>query len=72
MPPRHQQLTKRPQKKFREEEEIPGTKLPVVHVSTYENAINFEPAAKAITEAGIYWVRIRGGGVSEGYLVELF
>jgi hypothetical protein len=44
----------------------------VPYVSTYLNTINFEPTGKSIKEPGIFYVRIRGGGVREQYLVELF
>jgi hypothetical protein len=35
------------------------------------NAINFEPTGKSIQKPGIYYVRIRGTGLREQYLVEL-
>ena len=65
-------LRKRPQKKFSSSEEIPGKALPVEFISTYQNAINFEPQPQPITGRGLYWVRVKGGGVREGYLVELY
>lgn len=66
------ELKKRPEKAFSSNEEIPGKALPVVYISCYENAINFEPQDEPLTDRGIYWVRINGGGVSEGYVVELY
>ena len=65
-------LRRRPEKPFSSSEEIPGKALPVEFVSTYANAINFEPQPEPITGRGIYWVRIKGGGVREAYLVELY
>lgn len=65
-------LSKRPEKAFSANEEIPGTALPVEFVSVYENAINFEPQFEPITDRGTYWVRITGGGLREGYVVELY
>lgn len=65
-------LKKRPEKAFSSKEEIPGKAMPINHVSVYQNAINFEPQAEPVTSSGIYWVRITGGGLREGYLVELY
>jgi hypothetical protein len=44
--------------------------IQVNHVSTGMNAINFEPETP--DKRGVYWVRVTGDGVSEGYLVELY
>lgn len=66
------ELSKSPDKPFSMTEEIPGKALPVTYVKTYINAINFEPQPEPITNRGIFWVRIKGGGVSESYLVEIF
>lgn len=52
--------------------EEPGRKLDVPYVSTYNNAINFEPSSETISGRGIYWVRIKGGGVREQYPVVLY
>lgn len=65
-------LTRRPEKPFSSSEEIPGTALPVAYGAVYGNAINFEPQPEPITGRGIYWVRITGGRLREGYVVELY
>lgn len=65
-------LSKRPDKAFSANAEIPGTALPVEFVSVYQNAINFEPQFEPITDRGTYWVRITGGSLSEGYVVEFY
>jgi hypothetical protein len=44
----------------------------VNYVATYLNAINFEPDRELVKNGGVFWVRIRGGGVRESYLVELY
>lgn len=64
-------LDSRPEKPFNSSEEIPGEKLPVPFVHTFLNAINFEPTGSGFSEPGIFYVRIKGGGVKESYLVEL-
>ncbi len=66
------ELSERPKKAFSSSEEIPGKAVPVNYVGTYLNAINFEPEADRIKRKGIYWVRIKGEGVDEGYVVELY
>lgn len=64
-------LSKRPEKPLSQHGEINGRVIKVNHVSLgMGDAINFEPEEPA--RRGIYWVRVNGGGVSEGYLVELF
>jgi hypothetical protein len=65
-------LNERPEKPFSSRAEVPGKALPVEFVATEGNAINFEPQQERISEPGIYHVRIKGGGVKEQYLVELF
>ncbi|MGJ8644785.1 MAG: hypothetical protein ACSHX9_15360 [Luteolibacter sp.] len=65
-------LSQRPEKAFSTSADIPGKALPVKFVSTDQNSINFEPEEDPITGRGIYWVRIKGGGVREGYVVELY
>lgn len=65
-------LSKRPDKPFSSNEEIPGIALPVEYGAVYGNAINFEPQFEPITGRGIYWVRVTGGGLREGYVVELY
>ena len=64
-------LTRRPERAFGMTEEIDGKPLPVAHVSTASNAINFEPDSQTLGR-GIYWVRVRGDAVREGYVVELY
>jgi hypothetical protein len=63
-------LSRRPDRPFNSTEEIPGREIPVNPVSCGMSAINFEPATPA--KRGIYWVRVKGRGVSEGWLVELY
>ncbi|WP_193211069.1 hypothetical protein [Luteolibacter marinus] len=63
-------LSDRPLKPLTWADKTPGKELEVVWVSTAYNAINFEP--KEANKKGIYWVRVRGGGVREQYLVELY
>ena len=58
-------LTRRPERAFGMTEEIDGKPLPVAHVSTASNAINFEPDSQTLGR-GIYWVRVRGDAVREG------
>jgi hypothetical protein len=64
-------LSARPEKPFGTNDEIPGEALPVSFVFTYDHVINFEPTGKKFDKPGIYYVRIKGGGVKEAYLVEL-
>ena len=63
-------LSKRPEHSLPSSGDIPGREIKVNHVSLGMNAINFEPEEP--NKRGIYWVRINGGGVRDGYLVELF
>jgi len=63
-------LPKRPEKALTVKGEIDGREIKVNHVSLGMNAITFEPEEPA--KRGVYWVRVSGGGVHEGYLVELY
>lgn len=63
-------LQKRPEKAFTAKAEIPGRVVKVNHVSIGMNAVNFEP--EDYNKRGVYWVRVSGGDIREGYLVELF
>lgn len=64
-------LSSRPEKPFSATDEIPGREIPVKFKSkAMMNGINFEPEEPA--KRGIYWVTVRGGGIRESYLVELF
>jgi hypothetical protein len=63
-------LSKRPEKPFSANEDIDGQVVKVNHVSLGMGSINFEPEDPA--KRGTYWVRVKGGGVSEGWLVELY
>lgn len=63
-------LPKRPEQPYNSTEKIPGKEIKVNHISFGMSAINFEPEDPA--KRGIYWVRIRGDGLREGYLVELY
>jgi hypothetical protein len=63
-------LAARPQKPFTWADKDPGEKLEIGWISSKMNTINFEP--KGANKEGIYWVRIRGAGVREQYLVELY
>lgn len=64
-------LSSRPEKPFSATDEIPGREIPVKFKSkAMMKGINFEPEEPA--KRGIYWVTVRGGGIRESYLVELF
>lgn len=64
-------LYKRPEKPFSTSDDIPGREIAVNYVSkSMMNGINFEPEEPA--KRGIYWVTVRGGGMRESYLVELY
>jgi hypothetical protein len=64
-------LAKRPDKPLPLHGEIDGRSIKVNHVSLgFNSAINFEPDEP--NKRGVYWVRVTGGGIREGYLVELF
>ncbi len=64
-------LTKRPEKALPMHGEIEGHVVPILYKSkSMLNGINFEPEDP--TRKGIYWVRVTGGGVRLGYVVELF
>jgi hypothetical protein len=63
-------LPKRPENTLPQHGEIDGRVIKVNHVSLGMGGINFEPEEPA--KRGVYWVRVNGGGISEGYLVELF
>jgi len=64
-------LSKRPDGQLPSSGEIPGHEIKINHVSLgMNNAINFEPAEPA--KHGIYWVRVKGPGIHEGYVVELY
>ena len=63
-------LPKRPDKAFSAKGEIPGRVVKVNHVSIGMNAVNFEP--EDANKQGVYWVRVNGGDIREGYLVELY
>jgi hypothetical protein len=64
-------LPNRPERAYGRSSKIPGKQLPTEYVSVYDNAINFEPDSSTLGN-GVYWVRIHGGGISEGYVVELY
>jgi len=63
-------LPKRPDKPYTSDESIPGRVIKVHHVSLAFHGINFEPDEPG--KRGIYWVRVKGEGIEEGYLVELY
>jgi hypothetical protein len=63
-------LQKRPERAFPASGDIPGREIKVNRVSRGMNAINFEPEEPA--KRGVYWVRVSGSGMHEGYLVELY
>jgi hypothetical protein len=63
-------LPKRPEKSLSVNGEIDGRVIKVNHVSLGMGGINFEPEEPA--KRGVYWVRVSGDGVREGYLVELY
>ena len=63
-------LRSRPEKPLPSHGEIDGRPVPVTRVSLGMGGINFEPEEPA--KRGVYWVRVSGDGVKEGYLVELY
>jgi hypothetical protein len=64
-------VTKRPESPLSMSGEIEGKPIAVDYISkSMMNGINFEPAKPA--EKGIYWVRVKGGGLRIGYVVELY
>lgn len=63
-------LPKRPDKPYTSDESIPGRVIKVHHVSLAFHGINFEPDEPG--KRGIYWVRVKGEGIEEGYLVEMY
>jgi len=65
-------LSRRPEKKFGITADIPGRKVAVGYVHAYANVVNFEPDREMVSKGGIFWVKIRGGGLRESYLVELY
>ncbi len=65
-------LTRRPVAEVPIDLAIPGEKFEVQFVATSQNAINFEPSDEVVNQAGVYFIRITGGGVAEQYVVELF
>ena len=65
-------LSRRPEKKFGITADIPGRTVAVDYVHSYANVVNFEPDREMVAKGGIFWVKIHGGGLREGYLVELY
>jgi hypothetical protein len=64
-------LKERPAKPFPAAADVPGREIRVRHVSkALFGGINFEPDEPA--QRGVYWVVVRGPGIREAYLVELF
>lgn len=64
-------LNKRPEKALPLHGEINGRVVPVNYkAKSMHNGINFEPEDPS--RKGIYWVRVTGGGMRAGYLVELY
>ncbi|MGI9244783.1 MAG: hypothetical protein ACR2RV_28525, partial [Verrucomicrobiales bacterium] len=61
-------LTRRPEKKFGITSDIPGRKVKVGYVHSYANVVNFEPDRETVSKGGIFWVKLRGGGLREAYL----
>lgn len=64
-------MRSRPEKKPIKLDEINGRELEVPYIATASNGVNFEVTYQG-SKKGIYWVSIKGGGLSEGYLVEVF
>ncbi|NWK55327.1 CAP domain-containing protein [Verrucomicrobiaceae bacterium N1E253] len=65
-------LRKSPEKKISSNAEVEGRDIGVKYVFAYGNTINFEPKDFEAGDRGVYWVRITGGGLREGYVVEFF
>ncbi len=61
-----------PEEPFNWSEPVPGKLIEVPYVSTYKNAINFEPDIGDPESRDKYWVRVKGGGVKEQYIVVFF
>ena len=61
-----------PRRKFGITADIPGRAVAVNFVHAYANVVNFEPGREMVSQGGIFWVKIHGGGMREGYLVELY
>lgn len=62
----------RPEKKIIKLDEIDGRELEVPFIATSGNSVNFEVDYYRGKKKGIYWVSVKGGGLSEGYLVEVY
>ena len=65
-------LLKAPEKNISSSAEPEGSDIGVKYISAYGNTINFEPDKFEAGDRGIYWVRITGGGLRVGYVVEFF
>ena len=66
-------LKERPTKRIGAGDEPEGEELKVDWVSVERFGINFEPSATALNEEpAVYFVRVKGGGVREDYVVDLF
>lgn len=65
-------LHKTPTKKISSNAIPEGRDIGVRYIATYKNTINFEPKDFTAGDRGIYWVRITGGGMRVGYVVEFF
>lgn len=65
-------LKKPPTKKLRSNEVPDGKEIGVKYIFTYMNTINFEPDDFTAGDRGVYWVRVTGSGLKEGYVVEFF
>jgi hypothetical protein len=64
-------LSKRPEKALPLHGDIDGRVVPILHKSkSLLNGINFEPEEP--NRKGVYWVRVTGGGLRCGYVVEIF
>lgn len=62
----------RPDKKPINLDELDGRELEIPYIATSGNSVNFEVNYHRGKKKGIYWVSIKGGGLSEGYLVEIY
>lgn len=49
-----------------------GKNITIKYIATYGNAINFEPEGVDPNDRGIYYITIKGGGVRERYITELY
>lgn len=65
-------LSSRPDKLPGWNDEPQGKEIKINYIATYQNTINFEPDGVDPNDRGIYYITIKGGGVKERYITELY